>query len=42
MIERESVRPWPACRRREPGTWAHGSAATARRSVGWFALIVNR
>src|SRR3954465_1277385 len=41
---RDSTRP---CRRIEPGSLPfgaarHGRAASARRSVGWFSLTVNR
>jgi hypothetical protein len=42
LIERDSLRPCPACRSRSLGTPAQGSRASARRSVGWFPVTVNR
>ena len=42
LIERDSRRPWPRSRRREPGALAQGSRRSARRRVGWLAWTVNR
>src|SRR3954447_11639037 len=42
LTERDSIRPCPTVRSRFPCTWARGSRASARRSVGWLPLTVNR
>src|SRR3954454_1795566 len=42
LIERDSVRPWPRPRRRQPGAGAQGRRIRACRRWGWLPLTVNR